>query len=285
MMKKIAWIGTGVMGRPMALHLQKGGYEVSVYNRTFAKAQAMEPQVKACQTIESVVSDADVVFTIVGYPKDVQEVYQEIMKYAKEGAILVDMTTSSPTLAVKIYEEGRAKGFKVIDAPVTGGDLGAINGTLSIMVGGDAQDYETILPLLNLLGTTITYMGKAGSGQNAKLANQIAIASSLAGTAEALTFAKAKGLNLDAMLNVITGGSANSWQASNNGPKMLVEDWSPGFFAKHLLKDLNLAVEEKQDLELPLVEGVTKLYQLLIDEGYGDLGTQVILKHYLKQLQ
>ncbi|WP_331836202.1 NAD(P)-dependent oxidoreductase [Erysipelothrix piscisicarius] len=188
-MKKVAWIGTGVMGKPMALHLAQAGYAVSAYNRTFSKAKAMEPSVTACQTIEAVVQDADVVFAIVGYPNDVKNVFEEVMKHAKPGCLLVDMTTSSPSLAKSLADDAEKHGYSMLDAPVTGGDLGAINATLSIMVGGDHADFESVLPLLKVMGKTINYMGTHGNGQHAKLANQTAIAGALAGTAEALHYA------------------------------------------------------------------------------------------------
>ncbi len=282
---KLSFIGTGVMGKPMALHLAEAGYDVSVYNRTFSKAKPLEPKCKAFETIKDCVKDADVVFSIVGYPKDVEEVYAEVMQHAKKGAILVDMTTSSPTLAKKLYVEAKHKGFYMIDAPVTGGDLGAINATLSIMVGGDEAIFNQILPMLKVMGSTITYMGKEGSGMHAKLANQTVIAGAVIGVAEALIYAKDKGLDLDKMLNVITGGSANSWQAKNNGAKMIVKDYEPGFFVKHYLKDLKLVLEEKGNLNLEIVEKVAKAYQILQDHGYGDKGTQSIIEYYLQDMK
>ncbi|QIK70438.1 NAD(P)-dependent oxidoreductase [Erysipelothrix sp. HDW6C] len=283
-MKKIAWIGTGVMGKPMALHLANAGYDVSAYNRTFSKAQSLQPQATAYETIQDVVKDADIVFTIVGYPKDVEEVFSEIMTHAKPGTVLVDMTTSSPTLAKQLHETGRTKGFPVLDAPVTGGDLGAINATLSIMVGGDRLVFERVLPLLEILGQTINYMGEAGNGQHAKLANQTAIAGAIAGTAEALYYARAQGIDMTTMLAVITGGSASSWQAANNGPKMISKDYAPGFYVKHFLKDLKLVMDEKHDLYLPIVENVTKIYDVMSEQGFAENGTQAIIEYYLQKL-
>lgn len=283
-MKKVAWIGTGVMGKPMALHLVNHGYQVSAFNRTHAKALALEPKAKAFETIEACVQDADVIFTIVGFPKDVESVYKEIFAHAKPGTLLVDMTTSSPSLAKKLYHEGKEKGFSILDAPVTGGDLGAIKGTLSIMVGGDKGSFDKVLPLLEAMGKTINYMGESGNGQHAKLANQIAIAGAIAGCAEALTYAHHQKINMATMLNVITGGSASSWQGANNGPKMISKDFKPGFFLKHFLKDLKLVIEEKDELYLPIVENVTKIYQALSNAGYDDLGTQAIIDFYLKDL-
>jgi len=278
---KISWIGTGVMGKPMALNLSESGYDVSVYNRTYEKAKALEPKVKAYKDIKDLVIDADIIFSIVGYPKDVLEVYEEVFKYAKKGAILVDMTTSSPKEHIKLYKKAKTLGLNMIDAPVTGGDIGAINRTLSIMVGGDEEIYLEILPILKCLGKSITYMGKAGSGMHAKLANQTVIAGNIMAIAEAITYAKSKELNLDNMLNVIVNGSASSWQAINNGPKMLIKDYKPGFYLKHFLKDLKLVIDEKEDLKLDVLETVTKAYEILSDNGYDDLGTQSIIEYYL----
>lgn len=283
-MKKVAWIGTGVMGKPMALHLAQAGYAVSAYNRTFSKAKAMEPSVTACQTIEAVVQDADVVFAIVGYPNDVKNVFEEVMKHAKPGCLLVDMTTSSPSLAKSLADDAEKHGCRMLDAPVTGGDLGAINATLSIMVGGDHADFESVLPLLKVMGKTINYMGTHGNGQHAKLANQTAIAGALAGTAEALHYAHHHQIDMTTMLNVITGGSAASWQAANNGPKMISKDFEPGFYLKHFLKDLKLVMDEKDDLYLPIVESVCKIYQTLSEHGYDEMGTQAIIDYYINQL-
>jgi len=279
---KIAWIGTGVMGRPMALNLKEGGYDVHVYNRTSSKAFAMEEfGVTAHETLESCVKDADFVFTIVGYPKDVQNVFEEAFKHSKKGAVIVDMTTSSPALAKDLFEQGSKLGFNVIDAPVTGSDLGAINGTLSIMVGGEEDAFNKTLPLFQKLGQTINYMGKAGSGQYTKLANQAAIAGAIAGITEALSFAKEKELDLNKVLNVLTGGSANSWQAANNGLKMINNDYKPGFYIKHFLKDLNLILEEAKTFSPEVVKTVQRIYDKLNNNGYGDLGTQALIKYYI----
>lgn len=279
---KIAWIGTGVMGRPMALNLKEGGYDVHVYNRTSSKAFAMEEfGVTAHETLESCVKDADFVFTIVGYPKDVQNVFEEAFKHSKKGAVIVDMTTSSPALAKDLFEQGSKLGFNVIDAPVTGSDLGAINGTLSIMVGGEEDAFNKTLPLFQKLGQTINYMGKAGSGQYTKLANQAAIAGAIAGITEALSFAKEKELDLNKVLNVLTGGSANSWQAANNGLKMINNDYKPGFYIKHFLKDLNLILEESKTFSPEVVKTVQRIYDKLNNDGYGDLGTQALIKYYI----
>lgn len=283
-MMKVAWIGTGVMGKPMVLHLAKAGYEVSVYNRHFDKAKALEPECKAFSSIETCVMNADIVFSIVGYPSDVKEVYEEVMKHVKPKTILVDMTTSSPTLAIALEKKAAEKGLIMLDAPVTGGDIGAINATLSIMVGGNEQAFQHVLPLFQKMGKTITYMGKPGSGMHAKLANQTVIAGNVMGIAEALVYAKEKGLDQERMLSVITGGSASSWQAQYNGAKMIKGDHQPGFYVKHFLKDLKLVLDEKKDLRLEVVETVAKAYQILSDQGYAEKGTQSIIDYYLKHM-
>jgi 3-hydroxyisobutyrate dehydrogenase len=194
------------------------------------------------------------------------------------------MTTSSPTLAKEIYEKAKKKNIDVLDAPVTGGDLGAINGTLSIMVGGDFHIYEKVLPLFQYMGKTITYMGEAGSGMYAKLVNQTVIAGNIMGISEGLMLAKQKNLDLESMLSVITGGSANSWQAANNGKKMIEKDYEPGFFVKHFLKDLKLAMDEKDNLDLKVLEIATKAYETLSSKGFSEKGTQAIIEYYLQKM-
>jgi 3-hydroxyisobutyrate dehydrogenase len=281
---KIAWIGTGVMGAPMAKHLMNQGHQLSVYNRTLSKAMALAPDATIYDDLTACVKDKDVVFTMVGYPKDVKEVYDVIIEHVSSDTVLVDMTTSSPTLAKEIYNKARKKGISVLDAPVTGGDLGAINRTLSIMVGGEEHVYQQILPLLKILGHKVNYMGEAGSGQHMKLANQTVIASNIIGIAEAITYAKTKKLNLNQVLDVINGGSAKSWQAEVNGLKMVNQDYKPGFFLKHFLKDLKLVLEEKEDLSLPSLEQVVRVYELLSNEGFDDQGTQVIIEAYIRKL-
>jgi len=281
---KILWIGTGVMGAPMAKHLLEAGHEIYGYNRTPQKAKALEPDIKFCEDIKTCIKNVDIVFTIVGYPSDVKEVYDVLLEEANPRTILVDMTTSSPTLAKEIYEKAKKKNIDVLDAPVTGGDLGAINGTLSIMVGGDFHIYEKILPLFQYMGKTITYMGKAGSGMYAKLVNQTVIAGNIMGISEGLMLAKQKNLDLESMLSVITGGSANSWQAANNGKKMIEKDYEPGFFVKHFLKDLKLAMDEKENLDLKVLEIATNAYETLSSKGFSEKGTQAIIEYYLQKM-
>lgn len=277
---KILFIGTGVMGKPMALHLANKGADVTVYNRTYEKALALKPAVKVAKDLIEAVKDKDLIFSIVGYPKDVKEVYQTIIPHVKKGAILVDMTTSSPTLAKELYKLAKDHQLFMLDAPVTGGDLGAINATLSIMVGGDEEIFKKVLPFLEMMGKTINYMGAPGNGQHMKLSNQIVIAGNLMGIAEGITYAKDKNLDLNKFLDVIVGGSANSWQASVNGKKMILNDFEPGFYIKHFLKDLRLALEEFKLTKLPILETTEKILTSLTENQ--NEGTQAIIKHYLK---
>jgi 3-hydroxyisobutyrate dehydrogenase len=272
------------MGKPMANHLSDAGHDVVAYNRTHEKARALEPDIKAYKDLSLCVKDRDVVFTMVGYPKDVAEIYETILDAASPQTILIDMTTSSPSLARTIYERACKKNLFSLDAPVTGGDLGAKEATLSIMVGGDEDVFNKVLPLLEILGKTITYIGQAGMGQDMKLTNQTVIAGNIAGIAEALTYAKTKGIDLNKALKVINGGSAGSWQALINGKKMVDKDYKPGFYVKHFLKDLKLVLAEKEDLSLPVLEQVTKAHDVLSENGFSDLGTQSFIEYYLRHM-
>ncbi|MDI9519248.1 MAG: NAD(P)-dependent oxidoreductase [Bacillota bacterium] len=282
-MSKIGFIGTGVMGSAMINNLIKNNYQVNVYNRTPEKAKALT-SIGAIftSTIEECVKDVDYIITIVGMPNDVKEVYDEIFKYAKKGSIAVDMTTSSPSLAKEIFEKGKEKGIDVLDAPVSGGDIGAQKGTLSIMVGGEKEVFDKVVPIFKSMGTNINYMGKAGSGQHTKMANQIAIAGTIAAVNESIKYAKEMGLDLNEVLNAIASGAAGSWQLSNNGPKIINQDNDPGFFIKHFIKDMKIADEEalNNNLELEILQKVLKQYELLEEKGYGDLGTQAIYKYF-----
>ena len=288
-MMKIAFIGIGVMGRSMVINLLKAGYPVSVYSRREESArEAVEAGAVWQNNIADCVREADMVITMVGYPKDVEEVYFKeggIVESAPAGAILADMTTTSPKLAVRIFEAAGARGLFALDAPVSGGDIGARNGTLAIMAGGEEDVFRRALPVFECMGKTIRYQGKAGSGQHTKMANQIAIAGTAAGVAEALSYAKAAGLDPAATLDAISGGSAVSWQMLNNGPKMLKRDFAPGFFIKHFIKDMSLAREEAEDreLSLPVLTQVLELYRGLADKGLDDEGTQAIIRAYDKE--
>jgi 3-hydroxyisobutyrate dehydrogenase len=283
---KIGFIGVGVMGRSMVRNLVKNGFEVLIYARNKEKVQDLVAEgLVLVTTIKELVQSSDVVITIVGFPYDVQEVYfdpDKIINNAKPNTILIDMTTSSPTLAEKIYEAARAKGLSSLDCPVTGGDLGAKNGTLTIFVGGDKEVYEKVLPILKAMGTTIAYVGGPGTGQHAKLANQIAIAGAITAVSEMIAYAKANGLDPKALIDVWASGSAGSWQMKNNAPRALNGDLKPGFFIKHFIKDMNLALEEAQDkeLQLKMLKTVRDMFQELADRGYQDLGTQAIIDYY-----
>ena len=237
------------------------------------------------ESIADCVKGCEAVITIVGFPKDVEEVYFEeggILAHAEKGAYLIDMTTTSPQLAEKIYKEGKEKGFHVLDAPVTGGDTGAKAGTLSILVGGEREDYESCHSLFEAMGTNINYQGKAGCGQHAKLANQIMIAGTLSGVCEALTYAKAKGLDLETLLKSVATGAAGSKQLDTFGPKIIEENYEPGFFMKHFIKDMKLALIEANmsDISLEVLSLVLSNYEQLEAEGFGNLGTQALMKYY-----
>lgn len=281
-MKKIGFIGVGVMGKSMVLNLLKKGFEVSIYARDKQKVEeVINSGAIFCESIKSCAQDKDAVITIVGYPKDVEEVYfskEGVINSAKEGTYLIDMTTTSPNLSVKIYEESKSKGLKALDAPVSGGDVGAKNATLSIMVGGDEEDFNSCKEIFESLGTTVIYEGKAGSGQHTKMANQIAIAGIMAGISEAIAYGNAKGLDIETMLRSITNGAAQSWHMSNNAPKMNRREFEPGFYIKHMVKDLKIAQEEAPNLKV--LKDVLEMYETLEKNGDGDLGTQAICKYY-----
>ena len=284
---KIAWIGIGVMGESMAGHLLDAGHELFVYNRTVSKTDGL---VKRGATLLKEVKDAplnaDVIFSMVGYPKDVEEVYlgeNGLIKTAKEGQVFVDMTTSSPTLAKKISEEFAKVGATALDLPVTGGDIGAKNGTLSIMAGGDKKVFEeTVLPLVKNFGKNITYFGEAGKGQYTKLANQIAITTTMISVAESFKFAKEVGLNLDDFFNIVSTGSGGSFSMTSYGPRILKGDFKPGFFIHHFIKDMRLALEEceKMNIKLPGLETAYEVYNELEEEVRNTNGTQAISKWY-----
>lgn len=290
-MKKIGFIGVGIMGKSMVRNLMKAGFELHIYARTRSKVEdVMREGAIFHETMADCVKDCDAVITIVGFPVDVEEVYFDkgnILDSAKEGAYLIDMTTTSPMLDQKIAEEGTKRGFRVLDAPVTGGDTGAKAGTLSILVGGSREDYEACIPLFKAMGTNINYQGAAGNGQHAKLANQIMIAGTLSGVCEALTYAKAKGLDLQTVLNSVSTGAAGSKQLDTFGPKILAGDYAPGFFMKHFIKDMKLALTEANmsNISLDVLSQVLANYEMLQAEGYGDLGTQALIKYYEEEME
>ncbi|MBP1558530.1 MAG: NAD(P)-dependent oxidoreductase [Oscillospiraceae bacterium] len=285
-MKKIALIGTGVMGQGMARNLMKNGFELTVFNRTKAKADPLVAEgAEWADTIADCVAEAEAVITIVGYPRDVEEVYlsdEGIIANAPEGCYLIDMTTTDPRLSEQIAEEAAGAGMHALDAPVSGGDKGAREGTLAIMVGGEEADFEACLPLFRAMGKNIRLMGGPGAGQHTKMANQIAIAGTIAGVCEAITYAGANGLNLRQVLDAIGTGAAGSWQMNNMAPRMLEADFEPGFYIRHFIKDLKLALEgaEDADISIPVTETVLDFYQTLEEEGHGDEGTQALIKYY-----
>lgn len=285
-MNKIGFIGVGIMGKSMVRNLMKAGFELHIYARNKEKVKdVISEGANFHESIQDCVKDCEAVITIVGFPKDVEEVYFEegnILDSAKSGAYLIDMTTTSPMLAEKIYKEGTEKGYHVLDAPVTGGDTGAKAGTLSILVGGLKEDFEKCMPLFQAMGTNINYQGNAGCGQHAKLANQIMIAGTLSGVCEALTYAKAKGLDPQVFLDSVSTGAAGSKQLDIFGPKILAGDYEPGFFLKHFVKDMKLALTEANmsELSLEVLSLVLANYEELEAAGYGNLGTQALMKYY-----
>lgn len=285
-MKKIGFIGVGIMGKSMVRNLMKAGFEVAIYTRTKSKVEDVIAEGAIWRdTVKDCAADRDVIITIVGYPKDVEEVYlgeAGIIANAPEGAYLIDMTTSSPKLAVRIYEEAKKAGLSAIDAPVTGGDSGAKAGTLTILAGGDKEAFDACMPVFEAMGKNINYEGKAGNGQHTKMCNQIAIAGAIAGACEALSYAKGVGLDVQTMLDSISTGAAGSAQMSNVIPRILKSDLNPGFFIKHFIKDMKLADEEAVDADLKLgtLEYVLGMYEQLEKDGLGDLGTQALIKYY-----
>ncbi|MDN5050416.1 NAD(P)-dependent oxidoreductase [Aliarcobacter butzleri] len=281
-MKKIAFIGVGVMGKFMVSNLLKNGFEVSIYARNKAKVEdTIKEGAIFCKTIKECVQNKDAIITIVGYPKDVEEVYlsqEGIINSASQNSYLIDMTTTTPTLSVKIHEEAKKKNLKALDAPVSGGDIGAKNATLSIMVGGEKEDFEACKKLFEAMGKTIVYAGNAGSGQHTKMANQIAIAGVMAGVSEAIAYGKKMGLDIPTMLASISNGAAQSFHLTNNAPKMYKREFEPGFYIKHMVKDLKIANEEMPNLKV--LKDVLEIYETLEKNGDGDLGTQAICKYY-----
>ena len=285
-LKKIGFVGTGIMGAAMAGHLMDAGFEVSVYNRTKSKAQILiERGAKWCDTVGELAKNQDVIISIVGYPKDVEEIYLSdngIVNSAKEGAYLVDMTTSSPILAEKIFDAAKNKNLHAVDAPVTGGDVGAKNATLTILVGGEEEDFNALKPVFEVIGKNIVYEGKAGSGQKTKIANQIAIAGTLAGVCEAFAYAKASGLDIEKVYSAISTGAASSFQMTGVARQGLDGNFKPGFMLKHLGKDLAIGNETSTayGATLPVLAMVLHEVRKMEDAGFGAEGTQALLKYY-----
>jgi 3-hydroxyisobutyrate dehydrogenase len=281
---KLGFIGTGVMGSAIVFHLMNAGHEVTVYNRTKSKTdELIKNGARWADTPKEVAKDSEVIFSMVGYPQDVEEIYYGdagIFAADVKDRILIDLTTSIPTLAEKIAKTAKEKGAKALDAPVSGGDLGAKKATLTIMVGGEKNTYEKVLPLFRVFGSTFTLHGTAGKGQHAKMANQIMIAGTMTGMTEMLAYASKANLDMEKVIATLSGGSAANWSLSNYSPRILREDYTPGFFVKHFIKDLKIALDEanKMSLNLPATAQALKLYEQLADQGFENDGTQALIK-------
>jgi 3-hydroxyisobutyrate dehydrogenase len=280
---KVGWIGTGVMGRWMCQHLMSKGYQATIYNRSKDKAQALLDAGAAwADTPRAVAERSDVVFAIVGFPADVREVFlgsQGALAGSKPGTILVDMTTSEPSLAQEIYQAAKAKGVFSLDAPVSGGDVGAKNATLSIMVGGDGPVMEAVKPLFECMGKTIVHQGPAGAGQHTKMVNQILIAANMVAVCEALLYAYKSGLNPETVLQSVSVGAAGSKALEVLGPRILARNFEPGFYVEHFIKDMGIALDEskKMGIALPGLALAHQLYIALKAQGYGRKGTQALM--------
>ncbi len=280
---KVGWIGTGVMGSSMLGHLHKAGYRCLMYNRSKAKAESLMAEgVEWADSPGEVAADSDIIFTIVGFPEDVREVYLSengILKSAKPGAVVVDMTTTEPSLAMEIYQAAKTKGIQAIDAPVSGGDVGAKNAALSIMVGGDEEAVSKVMPLFGLMGKNILHQGSAGAGQHTKMCNQITIAGTMIGVCEALLYGHKAGLDLSTMLSSISGGAAGCWTLNNLAPRIVKRNFDPGFFVEHFIKDMSIALKEaeKMGISLPGLALVKQLYLAVQAQGQGRKGTHALM--------
>ncbi|MEX0780905.1 MAG: NAD(P)-dependent oxidoreductase [Balneolales bacterium] len=283
-MNSVGWIGTGVMGGNMCKHLLDAGYNVNVYNRTPSKA---EPLIKQgaiwCSSPAEVARQSTFIFTIVGYPKDVEALIlggDGVVENAEKGSYVIDMTTSTPALAEQIYTVAAQKGIKVLDAPVSGGDIGAKAGSLAIMAGGDKGTYDVVMPYFDLMGENIAFMGGPGKGQHTKMSNQILIAGTMIGVVESLLYAHKSDMNLEAVIDVIGKGAASSWSINQLGSKIARGDYEPGFFIKHFVKDMRIALDEsrRMQLSLPGLALAEQFYTSAMSLGYEDLGTQGLYK-------
>jgi len=276
------------MGASMAGHLLAAGYPVNLYNRSKEKTNALvEKGAQWCDTVGDLAASSHVIITIVGYPSDVEEIYfgaGKILDKAKN-AYLIDMTTSSPSLAARIAQEAEKRGCHSLDAPVSGGDVGARNAKLSIMVGGKQADFDTVLPILKMMGTNIVLQGGPGAGQHTKMCNQIVVAGTIMGVSEGLAYAKQAGLDASKVMESIGGGAASGFQLLNSGAKMIAGDFAPGFYVEHFLKDLGIALDEadKNKLDMPALSLAKRLYSELVAKGCGRNGTQVLYTKYIPQ--
>jgi 3-hydroxyisobutyrate dehydrogenase len=280
---RIAWIGTGVMGAAMCGHLIDAGHEVTVFNRTRERAaELVERGARWSGTPADAAAGADVIFTMVGFPSDVREVIlgeAGVLATARPESLLIDMTTSEPSLAREVHEAAQLRGLEALDAPVSGGDVGARNATLVIMVGGAEEAFERARPLFEVLGKTIVHQGGPGAGQHTKMVNQLAICSGMIGVCEALLYAHRAGLDVSRVLDTISGGAAGSWSLSNLAPRTLSGDFAPGFKVDHFIKDLGIALDEarRMDLPLPGLALAEQLYVATRAQGYGQRGTHALL--------
>ncbi|MBZ5748859.1 NAD(P)-dependent oxidoreductase [Metabacillus rhizolycopersici] len=284
MKQTVGFIGLGVMGNSMAKHIIQAGYPLNVYTRTKEKAdELIQLGAEWKETVSELTKDSEIIITMIGFPKDVEEVYlgkDGILQSAKPGTYVIDMTTSQPTLAKKIFEQARVKGIYALDAPVSGGDVGAKEARLAIMVGGAKEAFEQCKPLFEVMGQNIVYQGEAGAGQHTKMCNQIAIASGMIGVCEAIAYAEKSGLDATNVLKSISTGAAGSWSLSNLAPRMLADDFEPGFFVKHFIKDMGIALEESTNMSVktPGLKLAHQLYEQLAESGEENSGTQALLK-------
>lgn len=283
-MPKIGFIGTGVMGAAIVKNMMKHGLSVNVYNRTKSKTDDLVKDGAVWkETPAEITKNSEIIFTMVGFPSDVESIYfgeKGIFTEDITDKIIVDLTTSTPTLAEKIAKKAKELGASALDAPVSGGDLGAKSGTLTIMVGGEQAAYNQVQPIFKTIGKTFMLHGSAGKGQHTKMANQIMIAGTMTGMTEMLVYANKAGLDLKKVIETLSGGSAANWSLSNYSPRILQQDYSPGFFVKHFIKDLKIALDEAEKLELtlPSTKLAAELYEKLANKGFEDDGTQALIK-------
>lgn len=285
----IGFIGTGLMGKSMAAHLQDAGYPLHIFTRTKEKATDLLNKGAVWEeSVASLARKADVIISIIGTPKDVEDVYLEadgILANAKKGSYIIDMTTSKPALAEKIYEAAKEKGVFALDAPVSGGDVGAQNAKLTIMAGGDEAAFDEVLPIFQMMGENIVLQGPAGAGQHTKAVNQIAIAPGMIGVCEALIYAKESGLDPSTVLSSIATGAAGSWSLSNYGPRMIKGDFAPGFAIKHYIKDMHIALESAKEMGLhtPGLKMALEMYEKVAAMDEMESGIHALLKYYSDQ--
>ncbi|WEG16879.1 NAD(P)-dependent oxidoreductase [Alkalihalophilus pseudofirmus] len=287
--KSIGFIGLGVMGKSMAKNLMKKGFSVNAYTRTKSKAEDLiEEGCTWCESATEAAKKADVIITMLGFPSEVKEIYfgeEGLLNNAREGSILIDMSTSSPTLAKEIAEAADKHQMTALDAPVSGGDIGAREARLTIMVGGNEEAYNKALPVFQAMGTNVVLQGGPGMGQYTKMVNQIAIATNMIGVSEAISYADKAGLNPNLVLKSIGGGAAGSWSLSNLAPRMIAGDYEPGFYIKHFVKDMTIALESAEELGLdtPGLKLAKGMYEELVTRGFEDAGTQALIKLYVDQ--